>query len=379
MRVCFSLLAFILLGSVVSAEETPVIDPAKAAQLRRLEPLTADKINVFVEAGQLTARQAEFVKRHIGPDGTLALPAGAIAPEAPRRPAAPPPASVPAPSAATSAPAPTTVAAGENPYTVFNYRMPAADQDRLRKLIRDYRHGNRPEIGRELRQFRPAVNQLIAEAYLDPIDLPVKIALWEEVAGPQNPDAAVGLFDTHRAAYDVARPVLIPYAKDVGGIIVRRKRSGPDAGVYPAERWFTSRELRDDILDIEGLIARCTGANAAIFLINVYAQRYDEGEAPMRDKGRDRHRMVEACGGNPKRFDEDERGTWRSTLSGSERAAIAERLIEYLHRENGDRRKIARNGLMICLNGVRHPDWDDSRSQWEQWWSRNRQELEAQR
>ena len=154
----------------VVAEETLVIDPAKAAQLRRMEPLTNDKVNVFVEAGQLTPTQAEFVKRHIGAGGKLALPQAAIAPEPRRAVLNTAPQPVPSRQAPPSPAAPP--ASSGNPYSPFNYKMPVAEQDRLRRMIAEYRHGNRPAIGRELRQFRPAVNQLVAEAYLDAIDLP---------------------------------------------------------------------------------------------------------------------------------------------------------------------------------------------------------------
>lgn len=351
------------------AEETVRIDPAKAAQLQRLEPLTAAKVDVFVDSGQLTPAQADLVKRSIGAGGKLALPESVIGAEPARRLVAPPQFS------RAPAPPPPQVSAGSarGPYASFNYDFSGDDRGRLAAAIRDYRFGNQPEIGRELRKFRPQVNELIAEAYLDPIDLPTKIKLWEEVAGPGNPDAAIGLFDTHRAAYELARPVLIPYAKDVGGVIVRRRRVEPGAG--PMQRWMDSRSLRNMILDTEGLIARCQNSSAAIFLMGVYAQRYDEGEAPMRDKGRDRHRLVEACGGNPKKFDEDEPDTWKSELSAGERAAIADRLIPWIHHGNSDRKKIARNGLMICLKGGSHPDWDAGRDTWENWWKTHRDEM----
>jgi len=366
----FLFLAGLVLGlaAALRAEESVRIDPAKAAQLQRLEPLTAAKVDVFVDSGQLTPAQADLVKRSIGAGGRLALPSGVIGAEPARAPAAPPPISrAPAPP---SSPAP--AASPRNPYASFNYNLSGEELERLGGMIRDYRNGNRPEIGRELRKFRPQVNELIADAYLDPIDLPIKIKLWEEVAGPGDPDAAIGLFETHRAAYELARPVLIPYAKDVGGVIVRRRRLEP--GASPMQRWIDSRSLRDMILDTEGLIARCQTSSAAIFLMGVYAQRYDEGEAPMRDKGRDRHRLVEACGGNPKKFDEDEPDTWKSELSAGERAAIADRLIPWIHHGNSDRKKIARNGLMICLKGS-HPDWDAGRDTWENWWKTHRDEM----
>jgi hypothetical protein len=359
------LLALVCGGAL--AQETPTISPAKVLQLQRLEPLNAAKVDVFVESGQLTQAQAEYVKKHIGPQGQLALPDAAIAEE---RAAAP---------VREREPAPKAVAAKSgraDPYAEFNYKLARADQDRLIKAIRDYRHGNRSAIGRELRQFRPAVNALITQAYTDPIDINIKVKLWEEVAGPANPDAAVGLFETHRAAYEMARPILIAFEKDAGGLVVRRLGRHADAGETPAERWFSSRDMRETILEIEGLIARCGGPSAAIFLMDLYSQRYDDGEAPMRDKGRDRHRLVEACGGNPKKFDEDERDTWDSKLSMAERAVIAEHLIPWLHRSNGDRRKIAKNGLMICLPRG-HPDWDDGQGEWERWWTANKDRLLA--
>lgn len=343
------LLAVVLVVPAWSAESVTV-DPAKAAQLKRLEPLTAAKIAVFVEAGQLTPMQAALVKKHLSADGKLNLPASAIAPEPPRPP--------PGPAAAAS-----SVLEGQS----------AAERDRLVRLIQSYRQGDRPEIGRELRQHRPAVNKLIAQAYTDPVDLPVKIALWEEVAGPANPEATAQLFETHRTAYELARPVLIPYAPDAGGIIVRRKKT-TDGSAFPTQRFFPSRELREMLIEIEGLIAHCAGIGAATFLMETYAQRYHDGEAPMRDKGRDRHRLVEACGGEPKKFDQDEPETWGSRLGARERAAIAERLMPYLHKSDSDRRQIARNGLMICL-GVSHPDWEAGRDEWERWFKTHRQDL----
>jgi hypothetical protein len=358
---------FSLISGAVLAQETPVISPTKASQLQRLEPLTPEKVDVFVESGQLTAAQAEYVKKHIGPEGQLALPEASVAEERGRA------AREPEVRQPTVKP-PAEKAAKADPYADFDYRLKRADQDHLIKLIRDYRQGNRSAIGRELRQFRPAVNALITQAYADPIDINIKKNLWEEVAGPANPDAAIGLFETHRAAYEIARPVLIAYEKDVGGLIVRRLARHPDANQEPRERWFSSRDMRETILEIEGLIARCSGPTAAMFLMDLYGQRYDDGEAPMRDKGRDRHRLVEACGGNPKKFEEGDRDTWDSSLPASARAAIAEHLIPWLHRSNGDRRKIAKNGLMICLPHG-HPDWDDSKGEWERWWTANRERL----
>ncbi|HEY3321127.1 MAG TPA: hypothetical protein VGP72_11725 [Planctomycetota bacterium] len=345
--------------SALRAEEPVLIDSNKAAQLRRLEPLTTDKINVFREAGQLTNRQAEFIRKHVTADGKLALPESAIGREPVR--VAPPP---PAPAGRETR----VVQSSTNPYARFNYNLSAAERDSLTRAIRDFRHGNREEIGRVLRQARPQVNELVAASYPDPIDLPIKVALWSEVAGPANPDAVIGLFDTHRAAYELARPVLIPYAKDVGGIIVRRKSSMPDWGGATAQRWITSRELREMIIDIEGMIARCPGPNAAIFLMGVYSQRYGGGEAPMRDDGRDWRRMVEACGGNPKQFEDDDSKTWSSTLSPADRAMIADALIPWITRGDGDRRRIARNAMLVCIQTQNHPDWDASRAEWERWW-----------
>lgn len=351
----------------LSAEETLTIDPAKVAQLKRLEPLTAQKVEVFVEAGRLTLAQAALVKKHINPRGELQLPEAAVAPDRPR-----------AAERRVNPTEPPREGAIGGPYAELGYQLEPVDRERLLADIREYRVGSRSEIGRHLRSFRPEVNELIAASFKDPIDLPIKIALWEEVAGPANPDAALGLFETHRAASDLARPVLVPHFKDIGGIIARRPLHGRDAGAYPAQRWFTSRELRDMIIEIEGLIARCSGPSAAVFLMSVYAQRYDEGEAAMRDKGRDRHYLVQACGGDPKKFDQDEPETWGSRLSQRQRALIADRLIPWLSRENEDRARIARNGLAICLPSG-HPRWDAGRDEWDRWWSENKERLLAQK
>jgi hypothetical protein len=351
-----------LVCAICTRAETPTIDPSKAAQLHRLEPLNDDKIDVFVQSGQLSRAQADYVRRHIGPKGTLELPEGAVAPEAPRR-------------IVRDDPPPAVQQPG-SPYAGFGYKLSDADRDRVRKLLRDFRNGDRNDIVRELRKYMPDAFELFVDAYKDPIDLPVKIALWSEFANHTRRDAVIGLFETHRIAYEVAKPVLVPYEKDVGGVLVRRKRTTLEDG--PPEHFYTSRDLREMILDIEGLISRCSGPNAAIFLMEVYGQRYGNNDAPMRDSHRDRHRLVQACGGNEKKFDQDERETWKSVLSAHERAIIAERLIPYLSKPNNDRRKIAKNGLMICLPH-KHPDWDAGAEEWERWWDAHKNELMAEK
>lgn len=386
------------------------IEPAKVEQIHRLEPLSPEKVDIFVQAGTLTDEQADYVKQNIDAQGRFApkggsapvpkaptpaappqpLPAEPPVPPEPARPpqpAQPPqPPQPPAPPeinrqpaprgpGANAAPAP---ASPQDPYANLGYKLPAAEQDRLRALIRDFKHGDHASVGRELRKARPQVNALIAQAYNDPTDMLTKVELWEEVAGPANPDAAIGMFETHRTIYETGRLVLIPYEKDVGGVNVRRRIVGPEGGDGPPERFFTSREIRDAIEKLEGLIARCPSVSAATFLSDVYSKRYGAGEAPMRDKGRDRKRMVEACGGNEKKFDEDEVKTFGSTLGVRERALIADALIPHLHAGNDDLRQIAKNGLQICLPRP-HPKWDDGRGAWDRWWDANRAALQAEK
>ena len=387
-----ALCALTVLCPVPSAHAADVaIDTAKVEQIHRLEPLSPDKVDIFVQAGQLTDEQADFVKLHIDEQGRFVPPAAAAPAPAPRAPVEPPPPPAPEPRAplpppepprpAVRAPAPPPPPPSVGPrdvYTEFHYQLPIADQEHLRGLIRDFKHGDHSAIGRELRKFRPQVNQLIAQAYNDPIDMLTKVDLWEEVAGPANADACVGMFETHRAIYETGRLVLIPYEKDVGGVEVRRRIIGAEGGDGARERFFTSREIRDAIEKLEGLISRCSGVPAATFLMDVYAKRYDAGEAPMRDSKRDRHRLVEACGGNVKKFDEDEPKTWGSSLSQHDRALIAEALIPYLHRENSDRRQIAKNGLEICVPRG-HPHWDEGHGAWERWWDANKAALLSER
>ena len=262
-----------------------------------------------------------------------------------------------------------------DPYAEFGYKLTHSDQERLRMVIRDFRHTDHAVCGRELRQHTPEVNALIAGSYLDPIDIQIKIDLWAEVAGPKNPDAAVGLFDTYRALTNLAKPVLVPYVKDAGAAVVHR--TIPDSDAETNKKSFSSRDLRDMIETTEGLIARCPSAAAAIFLMKIYADRYSEAEAPMRDAKRDRHRLVEACGGNPDKFDEDKPRTWTSILTARQRATIVEKLIPYIEHKNDSRRQIARNGLMVCVPPRSHPAWDAGRYEWDRWWASYKEKMLA--
>src|SRR5689334_14620231 len=109
-----SVMALVLLsaGSALRAEEAIRIDPVKAAQLRRLEPLTVDKVEVFVEAGQLTRAQADLVEKNIS-GGKLNLPESAIGAEPSRR--------------VRIEPAP--VVAARNPYAGATDKLSPEDRD----------------------------------------------------------------------------------------------------------------------------------------------------------------------------------------------------------------------------------------------------------
>src|SRR5436190_1783700 len=116
LRLSLAVCLVLLSTTIVSrAEDAVLIDPAKVAQLHRLEPLTTDKVDVFVEAGQLTRAQADLVKRNIA-GGRLILPESAVGAEPARR---------RAPVEAVAAPA------ARNPYANIDNKLSAEDREHL--------------------------------------------------------------------------------------------------------------------------------------------------------------------------------------------------------------------------------------------------------
>lgn len=351
------------------------VPPAKVAQLKRMEPLTQEKVKVLFEAGQLDDAQYILVLRCIGKDGKLNITPEHVG--------------VPVQPTIDKAGLPRRT---DGSLDVIAYlrqddkrplgTLSKADYDRVVALIKEFRsvgQAERTAIKRELRAAGPAVNPLISNAFTDPIDLIHKEDIWSGVANRKNPRAAGYIARTHQSAMNEASPVLIAYDKDVGGLIFRRKKGREQ----PLQMWYSSRELRELVLDLEKLISRCSGPRAATYLMELYAARYEPDTAPMRDKSRDRHRMVQACGGDKRRFDQDEPDKWGCSLSSIERALIGERLFPHLRSESGSVRQIAMNGLMIVL-GV--PDkklkkkLDKAYKNWpemERWWVKQRERILA--
>lgn len=383
-------LAVCLAHSAARSEDAVRVDPAKVQQLKRLEPLTPDKVKVFIESGRLTERQAELVIKHIDKNGRLELPDWLIGTE-------PVAAPVPRPVEAAPRPAspPAAVRRGDGSLDTVAWirdddaRNPIpllqpGQEQQLRESLRRFRGsggGARESIKEEVRAAIPAGNPLIYEMLKDPVDLEDAVSMWKAVAYPGNPRAAGYIARMHQDMMRTANPVLIPYAKDIGGLILRRQSSSDQ----PQRRWYESRLIREYIVELEQCLAQCSGVRSATYLTDLFAARYASNEAPMRDSGRDKRRIVEATGGNKEAFDRGKPSTWHSTLPPAERAFIAERLAPHLASDNGDLRDIARDGLLVCLGSgtgdkdlkkrleKAHDDWGGFR----QWYAGRRDELLA--
>jgi len=358
-------------------------------QLKRLEPLTPAKIQVFVDAGQLTPLQAALVLRHM-PGGVLKLPANRIGvptttvvPVAPVAPVAPAPVE-PAntlPRLAGGRLDVLSILAQQDHASVRT--LTDADRQRIAGNLQGYRYlgaADRENIRRDFQAIGAEANPLVAAVFNDPVDFDIKFDLWTYLANARNPRAAGYIAKTHQLAMNKAAPVMIPYDKDAGGLIFKRM----DGNSEPQRKWYSSREMRDYVTETERLISHCVGPRAAIYLMSVYENRYGGDQAPMRDKSRDRERMVRACGGDYKEMDQDEPETWGSTLSPLDRLLAAERLIPYLNHHEKDVREIARYGLLV-LNGQPNKKlrdfFKDARKHWgelESWWAQRREQMLAQ-
>ena len=368
------------------------IDSSKVAQLKRLEPLTPEKVRIFLDSGQLDNHPVELVVKHIDKQGILSIPAANVGAEEPpldTRSAArleiPP--LVEPPANATDIPRkPGGGLDVLSHIRQLDRQAPVALGERERRIVearlagfRTAGDGERETIKSALRAAVPGCNALIATAYADPVDLCAAASLWKSIAWPGNPRAAGYIAAAHQEAVRTAQPVLIAYAKDIGGLILRRKQGREQ----PLQRWYESRELRDLILDLEKSIAQCSGVRAATYLSAVFAARYRDPDAPMRDSDRDRKRIIQASGGDKEAFNSSDPKTWGSSLPPSERALIAERLLPHLRAEEGDLRDTARDGLLVVLGG---PDkrlkdrLQNARKDWsafERWYLQRREELLA--
>jgi hypothetical protein len=256
----------------------------------------------------------------------------------------------------------------------------AADRQRVAGNLKGYRHVGPPEqeaIRRDIQRLGPAANDLVGAAFTDPIDIDVKFELCSNLANAANPRAAGYIAKTHQTLMNKANPILIPYDTDAGGLVFRRVGSNEE----PARKFYSSRELRDYVSEFERLISHCVGPRAAIYLMSVYEVRYGGEEAPMRDKDRDRERMVRACGSDYKEMKDGDPKTWSTSLAPFDRLLIAERLVPYLNPHEKDVREIARYGLLV-VNGQPNKKlkdfFKDAPKHWgevQNWWSKRREEM----
>jgi hypothetical protein len=378
-RLSLFLPALLLGACVLFAEEPVFLPPAKVAQLKRMEPLNYEKLEVFLQAGQLSRAQVDLARRFIGADGTLNLPAQYVV----EQPAAPP-----AIQTAAPAPGPGNVprTAGGSLDTIGYLRqddqlnapgLSDAERRRLEDNLKAFRNlglTDREAILRDLQSIGAPANPLAAAVYNDSADLGLKLTLWRYLANAQNPRAAGYIAQTHQRALGFANPVLIPYEKDIGDILVRG-RSGQGNVLY------SSRQLREMILELEKDISHCVGVRAATYLMDYYARRYGGDEAPMRDTSRDRDRLIRACGGDPKDFDDGDPRKWGCALPPLERALIAERLVPHLASRQDDIREIAQYSLLV-VNGQPNKKlkdcFKDAHKRWPEflsWWAQRREEM----
>jgi len=348
------------------AQDATRISPAKVAQLQRLEPLTPDKVRIFVESGQLTEKQMRLVVQHIDKNGKLALPdflvgeplRSATAPPSPVR----APETVPWPSSTKAGPIP-LVRRSDGSLDVVAWlqeddardpppTLDPAARERLAAALKAFRGsggGLREQLKNEVRAALPAANALIAEEFSDPVDLHDAVSLWKAVAYPGNARATGFIAAYHQRVMHRSNAVLIPHAKDVGGVQFRREQGN----AVPARQYYDSRTIRELILELEKAITQCSGVRAATYMQDVWVARY-RAQAPMRDSSRDKKRMVDACGGDKEGFDRGKPSTWTCSLPPHERAMIAERLAPYLRSDDGDLRDIARDGLVVVLGAGTH-------------------------
>lgn len=385
------LAAALLAAPALRAADDGVLIPRDTVeQLQRIKPLTPEMIKIFLDGGRLSIEQANVVSKHVGADGVLALPEQYIGTPAP------PPAQ-PAPPGGSDQPPPENYRGAlpmdrNGRLDVLAYirgldrqplpEMSEAERARLGEGVQNYRRlglGERANLLRELKDAGPAANTLIAAQFTDPVDLDVKTDLWRAVANRANPRAAGYVAGTHTLVMHKGNPMLIPYDKDAGGIVFRREKGREQ----PREKFYESRELREIALDLEKAISQASGVRAVSYLVDVYAARYESDEAPMRDKSRDRGRMVYACGGVKDDFKDDKPETWESMLGPLERAMIAERLVPHLRSDSGSQREIAMYGLLTVL-GVPDKKLKDrlkdahKRDEWPgfvRWWEKQRARL----
>lgn len=377
MRTVCLVLSSLFVGGALWAEEPRVL-PNVVQQLKRMEPLTDQKIQIFVEAGRLTPAQADLVRQYTE-QGVLNLPAERVGAAQPVQ------AATVRPTLRGGLPRlpggeldVLTILVDEDREPIRNEL--AADRQRLAGNLKGYRHVGAPErdaIRRDLQRLGPAANDLVGAAFTDPVDLDIKLELCAYLASAGNPRAAGYIALTHQMAMNKADPILIPYDTDAGGLIFRRQGGNEE----PVRKFYSSRELREYVTELERLISHCPGPRAAIYLMSVYDVRYGGDEAPMRDKDRDRERMLRACGGDYNEMKDGDPKTWETTLAPFDRLLIAERLVPYLNHQEKDVREIARYGLLV-VNGQPNKKlkdfFKDAPKHWgevQNWWSQRREEM----
>ncbi len=231
-----------------------------------------------------------------------------------------------------------------------------AERQEIFRLIRNFAETNptfRKRSIKTLQGYGRTVYPFIAPAYTAPQDLPLRIELLEVLSGPGNALAASIFSDAHRqaqAAMDstAANPPPPPPQYET-----QRDRQRP---IMRAEY---VRMAADDVLRVEGYASTAGGPFNALFLLDTYRKRYGghQTEPLLSNLRRDVLRLG-AAGADAKRAN--------SAWTPADKIMLAEMLLPLLFNANDDLKDLPKELLKKILP-TGHPKWDDSETDWVEW------------
>ncbi|HYG78017.1 MAG TPA: hypothetical protein VEK08_23630 [Planctomycetota bacterium] len=231
------------------------------------------------------------------------------------------------------------------------------ERQELFRLVRNFADSNdtsRRKIIRSLQDYGRMAYPFIAASYTEPFDIQVRVDLMQALVVPNSPFAASILYEAHRDAERALTRVITAPPQLPPDYLTRRDREQP---VDPVDG---IRLAAQNVLRLEGYASVAGGPFNALFLLEVYRERYgaEKVEPLLIDLSRDRTRLANTAG---------DLKSSKSVWTLEDRRQLIEALIPLLFSDNGDLQILPRDLLKKLLpSGA--PKWEASEEEWARWW-----------
>lgn len=236
---------------------------------------------------------------------------------------------------------------------------------RVLRNFADTNDAGRRKTLRTLQDYGRMAEPFIAAAYTDPADFDYRVSILAALAVPGRPLTTPCFAGAHRTALAQFSQAGAAAPPRQSTYVSKRDRE------RPASRGELLQLAAANVFDLEGYMSVAGGPFNALYLLDVYKQRYssDKTEPLLMGLPRDRARLAATAA---------DVGRSRSSWTTADRIGLAELTLPLLFKDNDDLQSLAKDLLKKLLPSG-YPKWDAPQEDWVEWWGKARPKLQGKR